>query len=216
MTCPTQETIIYLLSSLISPNDHFLKDVKKQGCLELIVLYSEVELNIISPDSSYILLIDARLNEDKLFELQAHSTIQHAQATALVFAPKTPNLALLSLWNNLAGYFYETTPFFHLTEQIREIVNGQNCLPKTLLIAFFKHWQAIYQQQDNQMVQVKLSLTRRELDILTHLQVEQSNLDIADSLFVSEHTVKSHLYRIFKKLNVTNRRQAINWAQLYL
>ncbi|HCE1483784.1 TPA: helix-turn-helix transcriptional regulator, partial [Vibrio parahaemolyticus] len=37
--------------------------------------------------------------------------------------------------------------------------------------------------------------------------------DIADSLFVSEHTVKSHLYSIFRKLEVKNRMQAITWAK---
>jgi ATP/maltotriose-dependent transcriptional regulator MalT len=40
-----------------------------------------------------------------------------------------------------------------------------------------------------------------------------SNTEIADSLFVSEHTVKSHLYNVFKKLNVKNRLQAVSWAR---
>lgn len=43
-----------------------------------------------------------------------------------------------------------------------------------------------------------------------------SNVEIADSLFVSEHTVKSHLYNVFKKLNVKNRIQAVSWAKEYL
>ncbi|MGR5542983.1 LuxR C-terminal-related transcriptional regulator, partial [Vibrio campbellii] len=40
-----------------------------------------------------------------------------------------------------------------------------------------------------------------------------SNIEIADSLFVSEHTIKSHLYNIFKKLEVKNRTQAMSWAK---
>jgi len=43
-----------------------------------------------------------------------------------------------------------------------------------------------------------------------------SNMEIADSLFLSEHTVKTHLYNVFKKLNVKNRTQAVTWAKEYL
>jgi ATP/maltotriose-dependent transcriptional regulator MalT len=43
-----------------------------------------------------------------------------------------------------------------------------------------------------------------------------SNTEIADTLFVSEHTIKSHLYNVFKKLNVKNRLQAVSWAKDYL
>jgi DNA-binding CsgD family transcriptional regulator len=37
-------------------------------------------------------------------------------------------------------------------------------------------------------------------------------MKMAESLFISEFTVKSHLYQIFKKLSVKNRTQAIAWA----
>ncbi|MGL4983707.1 MAG: response regulator transcription factor, partial [Plesiomonas sp.] len=33
------------------------------------------------------------------------------------------------------------------------------------------------------------------------------------TLFVSEHTIKSHLYNLFRKINVRNRTQAIYWAE---
>lgn len=37
-------------------------------------------------------------------------------------------------------------------------------------------------------------------------------MHIAENLFISEFTVKSHLYQIFKKISVKNRTQAIAWA----
>lgn len=53
------------------------------------------------------------------------------------------------------------------------------------------------------------SLTRREKDVLLLVTQGESNKSIADKLVLSEVTVKSHLNSIFKKLNVTNRTQAV-------
>lgn len=53
------------------------------------------------------------------------------------------------------------------------------------------------------------SLTRREKDVLLLVTQGESNKSIAEKLVLSEVTVKSHLNNIFKKLNVTNRTQAL-------
>lgn len=55
-------------------------------------------------------------------------------------------------------------------------------------------------------------LTEREYEILSELCKGGSNLQIANNFFISEHTVRTHIYNIFKKLSVTNRTQAANWA----
>jgi ATP/maltotriose-dependent transcriptional regulator MalT len=51
-------------------------------------------------------------------------------------------------------------------------------------------------------------LTQREIDILELLKGRLSNQEIADTLFISPETVKRHLYNIYKKLSVKNRREA--------
>src|SRR5712691_4590741 len=54
----------------------------------------------------------------------------------------------------------------------------------------------------------EFSLTQRENDILALLAEGKSNREIAQSLFLSEKTVKAHLAAIFRKLGVANRTQA--------
>ncbi len=61
--------------------------------------------------------------------------------------------------------------------------------------------------------QLDIELTRREIQVLQFLKAGGSNMEIADSLFISEHTIKSHLYNIFRKIDVKNRTQATAWAK---
>jgi len=42
--------------------------------------------------------------------------------------------------------------------------------------------------------------------------VGAKNEEIADELFISPNTVRTHIYNIFKKINVPNRLQAALWA----
>lgn len=55
----------------------------------------------------------------------------------------------------------------------------------------------------------ELGITRRELEILELIAQGMSNREIAEKLFVSENTVKTHSSRIFDKLGARRRTQAV-------
>ena len=55
-------------------------------------------------------------------------------------------------------------------------------------------------------------LTKRELTILEALQTGLSNKQIAEKLFLAEETVKFHLTKIYRKLDVKNRTEAVRYA----
>ncbi|MBI5169115.1 MAG: response regulator transcription factor [Candidatus Eisenbacteria bacterium] len=59
----------------------------------------------------------------------------------------------------------------------------------------------------------ELQITPRELEILEAVAAGLSNKEIADQLFVSENTVKTHAVRVFAKLGAKRRTQAVQLAK---
>ncbi|PWS31599.1 response regulator transcription factor [Pedobacter paludis] len=85
--------------------------------------------------------------------------------------------------------------------------------PKTILIE-----REIYTERPNVFILnekelAKLNISKRELDVLQLMAFGLSNQEIASKLFVSLNTIKTHTTKIFEKLNVKRRTQAIEVAK---
>lgn len=65
---------------------------------------------------------------------------------------------------------------------------------------------------NNSQKQEMVKLTRRERDIINLLVKGNSNKDMAETMYISEKTVKNHLTSIFRKLGVKDRTQAAVYA----
>ena len=62
---------------------------------------------------------------------------------------------------------------------------------------------------ENEKIIDTLGISKREYEVLKLLGTGMSNQEIADALFVSQNTIKTHTSRLFEKLAVKNRTQAI-------
>ncbi len=58
-------------------------------------------------------------------------------------------------------------------------------------------------------------LSKRQKQLLKLLDDGLSNRDIAEQLGISEHTVKVHLWRLFRRIEVKSRTQATFWARTH-
>lgn len=65
----------------------------------------------------------------------------------------------------------------------------------------------------NQKLVAELGISSREMEVLQLMAAGLSNQQIADQLFVSPNTIKTHLARLFEKLEVGKRVQAIEKAK---
>jgi len=86
--------------------------------------------------------------------------------------------------------------------------------PKTNTVIIEKHVLAEAEHFVlNETEVARLRLSRRELEVLQLMAEGFSNLQIADKLFISLNTVKTHSSKIFEKLEVQRRTQAVEMAR---
>ncbi|WP_425670238.1 LuxR C-terminal-related transcriptional regulator [Vibrio owensii] len=118
----------------------------------------------------------------------------------------------LASWPHVKGIFGPSDSMDKLCQGLKAIIDGDNWLSRRLLeqlVTYYKGKESTYSIEQAEEVE----LTRREVQVLQMLKDGGSNMEIADSLFISEHTIKSHLYNIFRKIEVKNRTQATSWAK---
>ena len=110
------------------------------------------------------------------------------------------------------GYLSKHTSPCDLIKAIRAVHQGDMWVERKLIARYFEK-----ETHANSPVRVQEDMemppfTPREHEILLCLAKGCTNKEIAEALFISEKTVKSHLTKIFRKLNVPGRFQAILYA----
>lgn len=112
------------------------------------------------------------------------------------------------LLKGVKGFFYEHEGLALFVKGVRALFNGEIWLSRGVMIECIR---AGASRRDARAIGPK-GLTKREIDILALVATGFQNEEIAEKLFITANTVKTHLYNIFRKLNVPNRLQAALWA----
>ncbi|PLR99100.1 response regulator [Bacillus sp. T33-2] len=104
------------------------------------------------------------------------------------------------------GYLLKDAPSDQVVAAIRAVARGESVIHPSMtrkLLAF--HQQKQTEQEDS-------TLTDREKEVLLCLVEGLTNKEIAGRLYISDKTVKIHVSKIFKKLNVKSRSQVVIYA----
>jgi len=114
-----------------------------------------------------------------------------------------------ALKNKIQGLFYKNDPPHVIAKGISAILKGDLWYSRQSLKKY-----VVESNPSNDISEHAYSsnLTFREREILPLIAAGYSNKAIADNLCISIHTVKTHIYNIYKKINVSNRLQAALWA----
>ncbi|MFL5773307.1 MAG: response regulator [Flavisolibacter sp.] len=105
------------------------------------------------------------------------------------------------------GYLLKNTGLVQLIEALKELYNGGS--PMSANIA--RKLVNIFQEQERSKLSVEV-LSQRENEVLQQLAKGLLYKEIAEKLSISTSTVRQHIHKIYEKLHVQNRTEALNRA----
>ena len=106
-----------------------------------------------------------------------------------------------------SGYILKSTGLPHIIEALKELYGGGSPMSANIARKLVNAFQQ--RSKDTSRAAIDM-LTGREMEILQLLAEGLLYKEIADNLSISTHTVRQHIHRIYEKLHVQNRTEAIN------
>jgi DNA-binding NarL/FixJ family response regulator len=111
------------------------------------------------------------------------------------------------------GYVLKNVDPDELVSAMERVMKGEAVIPHQMASKFLQEFASLANGRVAQTSGASQALTPREEEILCELANGATNKEIANTLSISEHTVKIHLKNILKKLHMSNRTQAAIYAQ---
>jgi len=197
------------------------------GIRELINLEGEVDvvaaatnanvaINLIKKYQPEIVLMDMNMPEkDGLTAIQEIERLGLDVKVIALTAYDDADLIFRAMKLGAKGYILKTMASSQLMRAIQEVSQGRIYLPQGLTTGFFTYFQESFKKEEkaaNAADSLLSDLTSREEEVLDLLTQGQNYKDVANTLFISETTVKTHVNNIFQKLQVNDRTQAVLYA----
>lgn len=119
-----------------------------------------------------------------------------------------------SIQAGASGYLLKDDPIQKYVESIYELMNGGAAL-SSIIAAKVMHY--VQESKATKLKKAELAkdafaLTSRELDILHAIVEDLTDDQIGEKLFISPHTVRTHIKNMYKKIHVHSRASAVKFA----
>lgn len=186
---------------------HFMGSIAE---VERLVDYQQVALALIDlglPDGNGIVLIE------KLSQIRAEIPV------LVISAWSTEKMIINALQAGATGYILKERDDIELKVSIRSVLKGgapiDPFIARHILSKIPLQTEASAETVTDTAGQElhAVNLTQREHQILSLVASGLSNQEIANHIFLSRHTVETHIRRVYRKLAVTNRTKAISRAR---
>lgn len=162
-------------------------------------------------EKSRIVMIDCQniFPKHMLIELKAYNRRRPLNNHIVLFnVPSDMAFQKKLIHQGIHGFFYEHDSADILIKGLLAVIEGKLWFTRELMS------QCIMEDSREKKTSKSMvhKLSPRQTEILSMIAIGASNHEISEKLFISPHTVKNHLYHIFKKIRVSNRIQASLWA----
>lgn len=167
-----------------------------------------------------VVLMDVRMPEMNGLEAARHLLdpppgVIHRPKVLMLTTFDVDDYVYEALRAGASGFLLKDAPPADLISAVRVVAEGEALLAPSVtrrLIAEFARQQRPTPRRAQTPALRLNGLTERETEVLELLARGQSNGEIAESLHLAEQTVKTHVSRIFSKLDLRDRAQAVIFA----
>ena len=209
---------------LIDDNYEHLSGIRElltlEGTFDVVGVATNVTvgLNLIKKYQPDIVLLDMNMPErDGLQGIMEISKLDLGTKVLALSGYDDADLIFRAMKIGAKGYVLKTMASAQLIYAIEEVLNGKIYLPNALTSRFFEYFQQTF-RNENARAEIEKEenllneLTQREEEVLELLTQGITYKGVANKLFISETTVKTHVNNIFQKLQVNDRTQAVLYA----
>jgi LuxR family transcriptional regulator, positive regulator of biofilm formation len=204
---PSPEKQIYILGPRSMQNE-LLANFLAQNTGAKCTTGKNMEEPLSNGPNSGVILWDCQgrssksiLSEIQLYPLENHKVLLINLSQGGVIEQDAVN-------KGVRGFLYEHETLDNLPKAIQAVYNGELWLSRE----FMSNWILATKTGGGQKGGQN-GLTPKEVQILRLIAEGASNREIADKLVIRTNTAKTHVYNIFRKINVNNRLQAALWAR---
>ena len=208
---------------LIDDNYEHLVGIREllnlEGTFDVVGIATTVTvgLNLIKKYQPDIVLLDMNMPEkDGLQGINEISKLDVETKVLALSGYDDADLIFRAMKIGAKGYVLKTMASAQLIYAIEEVLSGKIYLPLALSSRFFEYFQQSFREestkQDVSEENLLSYLTQREEEVLELLTQGITYKGVANKLFISETTVKTHVNNIFQKLQVNDRTQAVLYA----
>ena len=217
-TTTSEDTLIHVIGPNLLQNELLSSFLESNLAMECRI-HDNLETSAksqLKPDSPNLFLIDC-LGKKKVdpWVLYDFSGLNGMAQMFFAFYNVHPDAELeeRALRQGIHGLFYQQESFKVFPKAIPTILAGELWFSRKMMTRCLSNGQGNNGRVNNDLASC---LTSREREILIRIATGSGNQQIADELYISLYTVKTHIYNIFKKINVKNRLQASLWAARYV
>ena len=161
----------------------------------------------LNPD---VVLMDIELKDSDGIQTTRIIKEKHPNTEVIILTMHTDEQYLLeAIQAGAKGYILKDFPSSLLLEAIKYVAEGKSLFDPTSSSRVLNELKFLLNKKRQLTGEKDSSLSKREVEILKLIAEGYTNKEIAQKLYLSEHTVRNHISNIFLKLNCNTRAKAV-------
>ena len=165
-------------------------------------------VDLVAQEEPDIALVDIRMPEMDGLEAARKIRETHPKTGVIMLtAYDDRQFVVEAVRSGARGYVLKARDAEHLIQTVRLVAGGNMVIDPQLVVALAEEL-----SQAKERDRRAETLTAREIEVLQLLAFGHTNRDIAERLYISPDTVKTHLAHVYNKLHVANRTELARLA----